>query len=685
MKKWQTVVLALLPITAVVLMNTVSIDFDNFRFTKDTRQLTKALDGFLTLDKYEYTLSFVLGSSSEDRLLVRDNVLANRYKGNLGRERHEVTLKTPEDTEESFAMAYIEVRDDLDGILMQYGQESGMDNEWVYVEGDGIGGVYLGLSERLAHIFLEDRESAEKLAYEGQETYFRLYEDISEEELSVIASGRPSYRSGVIYNDFPSDQYYVDVAIDPDSQEISAIDLTHSSIGDYLTILNFFYEYSAHEGVDLAKIPYKITQIVSKDEEVEIPDYITFEAFTDRMEQREKVREEMRENKYEDLPTSRIEELKIMTGCQQAMVMNEHTTTFQVLCYNVNDPMAQVISLNSYLEIVNEVTVQIPGTSAYNYYFPVSQSGYRESFPMVRYTIDPQGMVTSELVAISEFFTEMTPLASYDHHPYAEGLLPGNMDATIMQVNDYLCYQNMEGSLEMRSLTSNKVVVAEEEVSQQVYKDDTPPRSVMVEGEDYLYLMALKDVNKMLVYNKSSDSFASKLMGGYDQLAVANKVYLGDYEAQLLSKAYKEHYYIEDESHRFCAAKVIAVRKNQQGFQVVGTILEQAYKRSGDARVVFSQSMVPVKASYKIDDEGHASIDDFVVGKEGAINQLSLEALAPTYEDEIMTTWLDFGAYEEGLQDLIWVQLTEQLEKETLMSQSKVIDGGSRVLVINDK
>jgi len=279
MKKWHTVVLALTPITLLILILTV--DLTNLPSFERTDKYEEAVKALIESDYYAYKMSYDLAfDNREDIYRVRDQVKVERTDALV--EHHEISIRlTSEDNSEPQLLTYYEAPDYFSGVVAS----SSLIDDWILMEPRPYFNLYMPTTERMMAILSHFDPKADPIRKDDTYVVYRLEEVTSDAEAYIKGFLEAYGEERDLLENVYKEAYYLDIAFERSTGQIAGIDLLNSSIGKAISSQNGFFENElSGEGKGrfirkVKEIDYRISGITLEGDPIELPTYLTMEEF----------------------------------------------------------------------------------------------------------------------------------------------------------------------------------------------------------------------------------------------------------------------------------------------------------------------------------------------------------------------------------------------------------------------
>ncbi len=659
MRKWQTVVLALLPmLLLVVLMN---VDFESFGLGA---KYDEAILALAEAESMSYVLTLPLDYDNEDGSYR----ITDRVKVTIApelQEYHATDLRL-DSTNGEFEdhLEYYEVPGRYEGVILKRQQI----DDWVQVESRSYGIIYLPVVVRLQEILSNYVPKSQP--YKEDETYvvFRVYEDQEDAEAIIALSLKRLGNQAVIPHNIYEDVYYVDVAIDKATAQVVGIDLLNSSIGKAIGCYNGFFNREL-VGVEtpqyeqsLKDVDYKVSHISTQSQALQLPVFITMDEF---MEQ-QKVEALANRPVYTTIDAQALEKIKRAHGYGNATILTKETGAFKVALYEkVGRNEFLLLTLDKYLGVTHQAVVEVPDLDGYMFYVVSERNWMNDRLALVRYQQASDVTYKTEICTLNkDNLQDLRSVHAFVEQSVTKGVLHLWMDESIKQIGGWLLYRIEDQHWIMKDLdndTTYSLGVADDPSI-----SFTEDHFIGVEGEHQIYLMTGVTVEGpvMISFDEKSREVESTEMLYMSAIRKQMTDYKEDEEALLLGWAVDKHYHTENYPHVVNSVHVSASRVTEDGLEILGTVLRHSYTSYNQVLKLFSGSNIPIKVVVEVDDGHKPTLISYEEAKDGGSYVSSIREMAKEYKDSVAEELIDTQHNMEERQSMLWIKLFNQMNEE---------------------
>ncbi len=673
MRKWQTVVLALLPmLLLVVLMN---VDFESFGLGA---KYDEAILALAEAESMSYVLTFPLDyDNEEDNYRITDMVEVT-IAPDL-QEYHAIDLRL-DSTNGEFEdhLEYYEVPGRYEGVILKRQQI----DDWVQVESRSYGIIYLPVVVRLQEILSNYVPKSQP--YKEDETYvvFRVYEDQEDAEAIIALSLKRLGNQAVIPHNIYEDVYYVDVAIDKATAQVVGIDLLNSSIGKAIGCYNGFFNREL-VGVEtpqyeqsLKDVDYKVSHISTQSQVLQLPAFITMDEFIEQ----QKVDELANRPVYTTIDVQALEKIKRAYGYGNATILTKEMGAFKVALYErVGRNEFLLLTLDKYLEVTHQEVVEVPDLDGYRFYIVSERNWMNDRLALVRYQQASEVTYETEICTLNkDDLQDLRIVHAFVDQSVTKGVLHLWMDESIKQIGGWLLYRIEDQHWIMKDLdndTTYSLGVADDPSI-----SFTEDHFIGVEGEHQIYLMTGVTVEGpvMISFDEKSREVESTEMLYMSAIRKQMTDYKEDEEALLLGWAVDKYYSTEDYRHVVNSVHVIASRVTEDGLEILGTVLRHSYSSYNQVLKLFSGSNIPIKVVVEVDDDHKPTLISYEEAKDGASYVSSIREMAKEYKGSVAEELIDTQHNMEERQSMLWIKLFNQMNEED--DYYRIIDDPGKVI-----
>lgn len=279
MKKWHTVVLALAPITLLIIILTV--DVSNLPSLERTNKYRDAVSAIIESDYYTYDMAYLLEfDNREDVYRVRDQVNVDKTDQLI--EHHEISVSLASDLgTEPQLLTYYEAPDSFTGVIASTTQIE----DWVLMEPRPYFNLYMPVTDRMMIILSDFDPKADPISKDDTYVVYRIDENKTDAEAYIDQVMETYGEERALFENVYKEAYFLDIAFERGSGEIVGIELLNSSIGKAISSRNGFFENELAENGEgqfirmIKDVDYRISGIGLEGPPIEVPTYLTMEEF----------------------------------------------------------------------------------------------------------------------------------------------------------------------------------------------------------------------------------------------------------------------------------------------------------------------------------------------------------------------------------------------------------------------